>query len=198
MRPQALLLDVMETLVTEPFLEVVPAFFGMSLAELYEAKNPDAFYRFERGEIDEHAYASSFFRDGRTVDLAGFKQALQESYAFMDGVEPLLDELKAAGVFMFALSNYSPWYLLIEEKLRLSRFVDWRFVSCRTGVRKPDPEAYLGAARALDLVPSACLFVDDRQKNVDGAKAVGMPAILRTPDIAAFRDELVRFGCLPG
>jgi putative hydrolase of the HAD superfamily len=42
------------------------------------------------------------------------------------------------------------------------------------GVRKPAPEPYLAAAEALQLPPSACLFVDDMRVNCAGAEAVGM------------------------
>ena len=96
------------------------------------------------------------------------------AYRFLDGIEPLLGELSAAGVPMHALSNYPVWFEMIEARLGLSRYLRWSFVSCRTGVRKPDPEAFLGAARALGVAPSRCLFVDDREKNCAGARAVGI------------------------
>jgi HAD superfamily hydrolase (TIGR01509 family) len=67
---------------------------------------------------------------------------------------------------------------LIDEKLQLSRFLDWTFVSCKTGVRKPDPQAFLGAAATLEVDPQQCLFIDDRPVNVNAAQLVGMVAIL--------------------
>ena len=97
---------------------------------------------------------------------------------------------------MYALSNYSCWYRLIDEKLGLSRYLDWRFVSCNTGIRKPDPEAYLGAARALEVSPADCIFVDDRRRNVDAAVKVGMHGILRTRDIGELRAALGALGVL--
>ena len=42
------------------------------------------------------------------------------------------------------------------------------------GAAQPDPAAYLASCDALALPPAGCLFVDDMQKNVDGAAAVGM------------------------
>ena len=36
------------------------------------------------------------------------------------------------------------------------------------------------AARRLELKPEECVFVDDLELNVDGARAVGMTAILHT------------------
>ncbi|MFO7549694.1 MAG: HAD-IA family hydrolase [Acidimicrobiia bacterium] len=42
------------------------------------------------------------------------------------------------------------------------------------GVRKPAPEPYLAAARALGVEPAGCLFVDDMPVNCRGAETVGM------------------------
>jgi HAD superfamily hydrolase (TIGR01509 family) len=193
-----LLLDVMSTLVTEPFEQDIPAFFGMSLAELLAQKHPTAWVEFEHGTLTEEEYAARFFADGRPLDLAGFKAMMRRSYELMEGTAELLEELKAAGYPMYTLSNYSPWWHLIEEKLQLSRWVEWRFVSCITGVRKPHPEAYLIAARELGVAPGECLFVDDRQKNVDAAIAVGMRGLVRHPSIAHFRETLAAAGIAVG
>lgn len=193
-RTPILLLDVMETLINEPFFETVPKFFGMTLEELLAVKDPYSWREFEYGRIDEATYIRSFFKDGRPVDAAQIRACMSASYRWLDGVEELLGELKAKNIPMYALSNYSPWYLLIEEKLKLSRFLDWRFVSCLTGHRKPEPEAYLGPARALNVPTSECVFVDDRQKNVDAALAVGMRGFVRPKSIADFRAALASLG----
>lgn len=189
-----LLLDVMSTLVTEPFHEAVPAHFDMTMDELLGVKDRHAWIEFEHGRIDEAEYARRFFRDRRPVDVEAFKRAMQDAYELMDGVEALLAELKSEGYRMYALSNYSPWFRLIEDKLRLSRFLGWDFVSCLTGHRKPDPEAYLVACRALDVPPEQCLFVDDRDQNVAGAEAVGMRGLTRRAPIDAFRADLKAAG----
>lgn len=192
-----LLLDVMDTLVYDPFHAEVPALFGMTLPELLAAKTPEAWPAFERGEWDEDRLAREYFRDGRRLDVAAMKRTLAAAYRFLPGVEALLEALRRAGVPMVALSNYPAWYRLVEERLRLSRFLSWERVSCATGVRKPDPEAYLGAARALGRRPDECLFVDDRTRNVAAAEAVGMPALLFV-DAAGLRAALVERGILPG
>ena len=191
-----LLLDVMGTLVTEPYERDVPRFFGMTLDELFEVKHPTAWIEFEHGRIDEDEYCSRFFRDGRSLDKTAFKEMMRGSYEWMDGVEELLAELADKGYEMHALSNYSCWYQLIEDKLRLSRYVKWTFVSCHTGLRKPDPESYLHAARTLSVSPTSCIFVDDRKKNVTAAVDAGMQGILRTPHVTDLRASLEKLGVL--
>lgn len=95
---------------------------------------------------------------------------------------------------MHAFSNYSPWYILIEQKLALSRYMSWDFVSCRTGFRKPEAEAYQFAIDRLGVAPETCLLIDDREKNVAGARQAGMQAILRPDHIDALREKLREYG----
>jgi HAD superfamily hydrolase (TIGR01509 family) len=185
--PEVILWDVMDTLVRDPFFTHMAGFFGLSFEELLRRKHPKSWVKFEVGALDEQGLYEQFFTDGTPIDGPGFKQHVRDAYAWLDGVEPLLRELKRNGVEMHALSNYPPWYRLIEERLQLSRYVDLTFFSCETGVRKPAPEAYLGACRKLERRPEECLFIDDRTVNTDAARAVGMHAIQFTGAVALLR-----------
>ncbi len=194
-RAPVLLLDVMGTLVRDPFFEEMPAFFGLSLRELIKQKHPTAWVEFEHGAIDERACMEKFFLDQRAFDIDAFKTHVASGYAWLPGVEDLLSELQAASVEMHTLSNYTPWYRLIEERVRLSRYVKWTFVSCETGVRKPHADAYTGAARKLDRPPSSCVFVDDRKDNVEAAWRVGMPGLV-FESAETLRRDLAALGIL--
>ena len=191
-----LLFDVMETLVEEPFFTVVPAFFGMSRQELLAAKHPTSWIEFEKGELTESEYLARFFRDRRDVDGVGLRQALSKSYKWLEGMEQLLSDLYAAGYEIHALSNYSVWYEMIEEKLQVSRFAKWSFVSCHTGYRKPDPCAYRHAVSTLGITPAECVFVDDRAENIEAARGLGIDAI-RQIDASELRTQLVTRHLLP-
>jgi len=192
-RPRALLLDVMGTLVHDPFYVEVPAFFGMTLAQLVEAKHPKTWVRFEEGAVGEAWALANFFADARPFDHAGLERSMRAAYRWLEGMEELLADLVARGVALHALSNYSPWYRWIEEELGLSRYIAWSFVSCDTGLRKPAREAFLGATRALGIAPGACLLVDDRAENCRAAREVGMAAV-EFAGAAALRAELARRG----
>ncbi len=194
-RAPALLLDVMGTLVRDPFFEDMPSFFGLTLQELIAQKSPTAWVEFEHGRIDEAECMRRFFLDGRAFEVEAFKRHVASGYEWLPGVVELLEELRARGVEMHTLSNYTPWFQLIEDRLGLGRLVPWTFVSCRTGARKPDPGAYAGAAEALGRTPASCVFVDDRRVNVEGAWKVGMPGLVFR-DAKALRDDLVRLGVL--
>ena len=50
-------------------------------------------------------------------------------------------------------------------------------LSGRTGLRKPDPAAYVHAAAVLGVPPGRCVVVDDLAHNVRGAVAAGMTGV---------------------
>jgi HAD superfamily hydrolase (TIGR01509 family) len=194
--PAAIFFDVMDTLVRDPFHHEMPAFFGMTRAELIRVKHPTAWVDFELGRIDEPAFLSLFL-PGRAWDRAGFCDHVRASYEWLPGMEALLADLRAAAkeTRLCALSNYPPWYRWIDERCGLSRYLDAAFVSYETGVRKPAPEAYLLPCRRLGIAPGEALFVDDRGDNCEAARAVGMDAIVFR-DAGALREELARRGVL--
>ncbi|RUT96844.1 HAD family phosphatase [Mesorhizobium sp. USDA-HM6] len=66
-------------------------------------------------------------------------------------------------------------------------------VSAEIGLIKPDQAIYDHHAAAFGLEPAATLFIDDSQKNVDGAKAAGWQAVLFT-DAKALKADLERLG----
>lgn len=191
-----ILWDIMDTLVRDPFHTHMPAFFGYSFEALVQRLMPKNWVEFELGQLEEAAFYERFFRDLTPIDGPGLKRCMAEAYAWIEGVEPLLVELKQRGVRMHALSNYPPWYQLVEQRLGLSRYIELSFISCLTGVRKPASEAFLGPCRALGVEPSQCLFIDDRASNCDAARALGLSALQFRGSSAALRAELAALGLL--
>ncbi|CAI9090916.1 OLC1v1025804C1 [Oldenlandia corymbosa var. corymbosa] len=173
-----LLFDVMDTIVRDPFYHDVPAFFRMSFKELIESKHPTVWCEFERGLIDESELARKFFKDERYCDMEGLKSCMKRGYSYIEGVEELLHSLKNAGYEMHAFTNYPNWYLMIEDKLKLSTYLSWTFCSCIFGKRKPEADFYLEVIDHLKVHPSSCIFIDDRMRNVEAAIEAGITGIL--------------------
>ncbi|KAI7836755.1 hypothetical protein COHA_009393 [Chlorella ohadii] len=105
-----LLLDIMDTVVYDPFFQDMPRFFGCTFKELLAAKHPTAWLQFERDEIEEEELFRIFFADGRPVDGAALKQHMADCYRYLEGMEALLDRLAAGGTRMHAFSNYPAWW----------------------------------------------------------------------------------------
>ncbi len=113
------------------------------------------------------------------------------------GSAALVDELRAAGVRLLGLTNWSaetfrhavpaaPAIGLLEDVL----------VSGREGIAKPDPRIFRLLADRYHLDPAATLFADDSPRNVAAAAAEGYVAVLFTT-ADALRADLVVHGLLP-
>jgi HAD superfamily hydrolase (TIGR01509 family) len=188
--------DVMGTLVHDPFYAEMPEFFGMTFEALLEEKHPSAWVEFELGQRSEKDFLNSFFADGRDFNQRAFVSAVRASYRWLPGLEEFLAELRDAGCTMHAFSNYPVWYQLIEERLGLSRFLDWTFVSCITGLRKPDLAAYAHVSNQLGVPAEQCVFVDDRMHNCEAARQSGIRSVL-FDGIDSLRRSLRDAGVLP-
>jgi 2-haloacid dehalogenase len=91
-----------------------------------------------------------------------------------------VEELDARGVPLFAITNFSAdfWKPFFDkERAFFSRFRDI-VVSGEEKLLKPDPAIYFRALNRFGLKPAEALFIDDREINVEGARALGMQAHL--------------------
>lgn len=86
----------------------------------------------------------------------------------------------------------------LEGELALHHLFDDIVVSAEVGMAKPAPEIFRLAADRLGLPPAACAFVDDWDKNVEAARAVGMAAVLHRVDRGHdLRAQLAALGVAP-
>jgi putative hydrolase of the HAD superfamily len=81
----------------------------------------------------------------------------------------------------------------VRERVGILRVFREFIVSYQVGAMKPDPRIYQEALRRSGMAPTACVFVDDRPGNVEGAARLGMHAVLfQSPEQCAA--ELTRLG----
>lgn len=172
-----ILFDIMDTLVYNPFNKEIPDYFGLSTPLLLEQKDPAAWPAFELGQIDERTYLRCYFRDRRTFNHARFLTVIADAYRWLDDAESMLRQLAESRIRIHAFSNYPTWYRTIEDRLHLSRFLEWTFVSCHTGVRKPSPGAYQHVLKTLGQPANQYLVIDDQRQNCEAAIDQGMDAI---------------------
>lgn len=65
----------------------------------------------------------------------------------------------------------------ITETFHLDREFDLIIISSEEGIRKPEAELYSLALSRLDVRPEEALFIDDEQRYIDGARALGIHAL---------------------
>jgi putative hydrolase of the HAD superfamily len=105
-----------------------------------------------------------------------------------------IPRIKQAGFRLGILSNMGDGVLgyMRPRFPWLSQF-DHLTWSCELGVVKPDPAIYLHTVKKLGVSPDRALFIDNLQKNVDGAEAVGLQAAL-FENVEQLQNDLHRRG----
>ncbi|MFC4144747.1 HAD family phosphatase [Micromonospora mangrovi] len=99
-----------------------------------------------------------------------------------DDMVAMIEQAAASGVRLALLSNIPEDLAAYYERQhrRWLRHFQLIAFSCRTGLAKPDAEAYLWCCRQLDLTPDRVLFIDDRAENVHAAEHLGLHTHLFT------------------
>lgn len=184
--------DLMDTLVRDPFREALTAATGRSLQELFTLRDAEAYPAFERGEIDEATYWASYPQAGIEVDPHRFHDVRRAGTTWLPGMRELLEDVRAAGVGVVVASNYPHWLAEHTDGL-LAGLVDDVVGSYQLGARKPDEAFYERLLDRLDADPAQVAFVDDRDGNLRGAAAVGLPTVL-AGEAARVRADLAAVG----
>jgi len=79
------------------------------------------------------------------------------------------------------LSNYSnDLRPRIEKEWAIGSVFDEIIISCEVGMIKPDPAIFNLMLDRLDVKADESVFIDDRIKNIDGAKKIGLHTIFFT------------------
>jgi len=79
------------------------------------------------------------------------------------------------------------------EHFGLRRYFRVFFSSCFLGLRKPDEAIYRLALQVTQQAPANCIFIDDREVNLECPRELGLNTILFR-DAAQLRSELTELG----
>ena len=143
--------------------------------------------RMQRGDITEREYwqrrADEFAAlTGREASFRGLMDVLfagAEDELVRPEARDAVALAKRAGLSVAVLTNDMRAFHGDEWVARMSILGEMDVVvdGSVEHVLKPDPRIYRLAAERLGVDAEDCLFVDDQPGNVDGARAVGMPAL---------------------
>jgi len=116
----------------------------------------------------------------------------------IQGTVDILKEIRDSKKFrLYALTNWSaqtfPWAL---KQFEFLHWFEGIVVSGHEKTRKPFPEFFQILFDRYQVNPSNGLFIDDSLRNIEGAKAVGLPGIwFQSPD--QLKNDLQGMGILP-
>lgn len=158
--------------------------YGLPPGTLWGAFHDIPEYRASRtGKIDEETYRAAV--RARLAVLIGEQQAaacLAEWEALRAQDSPIVPEMLTlirrlrTRVKVGLLSNAGRGARARLQASVVGPLFHDILCSAEVGLAKPEPAVYLLAAQRLGVTAAACVFVDDMDYNVAGARAVGMRA----------------------
>lgn len=108
-----------------------------------------------------------------------FRILTRRHFTTVPGVHPVLERLRC--MYRLGLISDAQW-VFTEPELEiadLARFFPVRVLSSRVGVKKPSPQPFIQAMRALEVTPEASLYVGDNPpRDLAGARSAGMRCVI--------------------
>ncbi len=152
-------------------------------AQSHLAQQTELFEKLERGEISNDAFLSSlqefFFR--KTIlkkDLAKAWNALCYEAIPSDTIRLIKRMAKDYACFLLSNTNALHLEKIKENSGRFSykqfmKSFNACYLSHEMGSRKPENAFFEKVLTEQDLKAEECLFIDDREENIEAAKALG-------------------------
>jgi epoxide hydrolase-like predicted phosphatase len=148
--------------------------------------NPD-FHRLETGELSFADYLAGLQRRapeiiGRELDADAFMRfsatrGLQIQWPVVHRIQGLRDDGMKLALLTNNAKEFSDAWRASFPVLELFPVV---IDSSEVGLRKPDPRIYELTCERVGAEPTAAVFLDDNEENVESARAVGLECILVT------------------
>lgn len=169
--------------------------FGLSAADLEELHS-ESIAMLEQGRMSLDEYLSgTVFSQPRSFDPAEFKAYMFSLSVPDTGTIELARALSRTGRYQLMTIN-NELAELNEHRLQhfgLPGIFSAFFSSCWVGVLKPALRIYQLALAMSQAAPGESVFIDDRERNLDPARSLGMKTIHYT-DALRLKQELAELG----
>ncbi|MEM7218395.1 MAG: HAD-IA family hydrolase [Pseudomonadota bacterium] len=171
---------------TERALDLAPG--TLTWRGPFDERSDALWVRMQAGELTERDYWATRTREVGALVGADWSQ-MSDFVIAARGADPLavirpealsaMQTARAAGHRLALLSNELDLFYGAEFRTRLPFLTEISVIvdATHTGILKPAAAAYEACLAQLELDASACVFVDDQRRNIDGARAVGLPSV---------------------
>jgi putative hydrolase of the HAD superfamily len=197
----AVVLDYGEVLCSRPSPDALAGMAGMfgidaeKFLTIYRSsRNP-----YDRGDLTADAYWAELARGaGVTIDSQDIERLRRLDVHMWSNINQEMTEWLArihSGGFRTAILSNMQTDMAAHARRKFDwlRYIDHQVFSCEVRSIKPDPAIYQHALAQLDAPQTEVLFVDDREENIQAARALGICGI-HFESVAKFRKDLEELG----
>lgn len=153
---------------------------------------------YDRGTLNGPTYWEAIARDtGIGLSPDRISAIIEQDVLLWASLNPVMLEwvlrVQAAGLKTAILSNMGAELLAhMRQNFRWLDTFDHHTWSCELNVIKPEAAIYTHTLEALGVAPAEALFLDDKIENIEGARRVGLHALVFT-SAEALACELKKF-----
>ena len=108
----------------------------------------------------------------------------------ISGMEKIINKLKEKGIRLFLLSNISRYFADNASKIPVLSHFEKCVFSAMCGYTKPNKEIFAHLCDIGKILPSETLFIDDNEKNINGARDFGIEGYLFDGDAEKLEEYL--------
>lgn len=141
----------------------------------------EIWHKFDANEVTEEDvrnYAKEQLGEDYAEDIDEVLDNWQYCLPVQDSMSRLVKYFHNKGFGIYMLTNANVKFVEIKRDLHVLKFMDGYMASYEVGCAKPNEKIYKMFLKKFDLRAEECLFIDDLVANCDGARAVGMTAVL--------------------
>ncbi len=163
------------------------------IAEFFDDHN-DLRKEMQYGRLSEEEFWKQFIHfTGANVTVDYLKGIVRKTLQPFPEVIGIAKSLKQ-NYKLVILSNFTKeWADYLVGSYKFNEIFDDMFWSFQKGIKKPTAEAYMQITDKFRVRPEECLLVDDKERNIKGARDVGMKTILYT-DPEELKKQLLQTG----
>ncbi|MBT7902906.1 HAD-IA family hydrolase [Candidatus Woesearchaeota archaeon] len=152
--------------------------------KLYDQSQTNPLYQHNRGNISSDEFwlqVLNYHKIPTTNENIEFAKGVLEQLTTNveeTSIEAVKNIFESQNYELIMLSNSTPDIRC--GNMKRHNYFQWFaqiYFSFETGYRKPEKGAYENILRARDLKPQNCIFVDDKEENLEGAKAAGIHVV---------------------
>ncbi|MEG1848404.1 MAG: HAD family phosphatase [Lachnospiraceae bacterium] len=183
---QTIIFDIGNVLVDFNFSEIFHRYAADEAIyqKIVEATvHSSAWNEFDKGVWSDEKILGAFIQNDPSVE-----QELRDIFTHLEGMIqqrtetiPWIHALKAQGYQVLYLSNFPQrTYLMNYEAMNFIQEMDGGILSYQEKEIKPEEPIYRLLIEKYNLIPEACVFLDDVENNLVTARKLGMQTILFT------------------
>ena len=171
---KAIILDMYGVIVKQTGDDFVPyvqqTFPDLSIEEIHTP-----WFKADIGELTslEVWEAIGFKGDLEKIEKE-YLDTIELSDGFINFIEKVKDKYKLAIIS----NDSSRWSKYLRDKFDLNKYFDVISISGDLKIQKPDVRIFLLTTEKLGLNAEDCIYIDDREGNLEAAKNLGMKPVL--------------------